>query len=113
MGLNINNEVSWSYSGFNSFRAVLASEEGFRLHDMEGWFGDRPWSTVTTALKPLYTQQDDSGYLKSEDCGRMHARLRELVETAFGYDDPDRERGFLLADAMQRSAEEGHTLNFF
>ncbi len=35
-------EVSWSYSGFHTFRQRLAQAEGFALTEMHGFGGGRP-----------------------------------------------------------------------
>ena len=39
-------DISWSYTGFNTFRKWLARAEGFTLAEMDGFGGDRQWCSV-------------------------------------------------------------------
>lgn len=52
--------ISWSYTGFNMFREWLAQAEGFTLAEMNGFGGDRPWTSVSTTLAPLLDHPDDA-----------------------------------------------------
>ncbi|WP_406462084.1 hypothetical protein OH768_43365 [Streptomyces sp. NBC_01622] len=70
-------DAAWSYSGFDMFRRWLAQAEGFALGEMYGFGGDRPWSSVTTVLKPLLDHPDDDGPV-------MRLCLDKDVELYFG-----------------------------
>lgn len=115
MGININNAVSWSYSGFTAFRSELAAYEGFVLSAMKDCGGDRPWNGVDTVLEPLLRHTDDNGFLTPRQCGQMHERLLTAVNELWPPWEhfPDGERGRALADAMKDAAERGYSLNYF
>ena len=73
-------EVAWSYSAFAKFRRLLAKYEGFSLGEMEGFGGDRPWSSVETSLGPLLNRPDDEyGDIPCADCMKMLPRLQQIV----------------------------------
>ena len=59
-------DVSWSYTGFGVLRRWLAQTEGFDLVEMCGFGGQRPWSDVSTTLKPLLDHPDDDGPLRDQ-----------------------------------------------
>ncbi|MGW7486971.1 hypothetical protein [Streptomyces sp. NPDC054786] len=72
-------DVSWSYTSFGVFRQWLAQAEGFTLHDMDGFGGQRPWSDVSTRLAPLLDHPDDAGPdLTPTQCAAMLPRLQEI-----------------------------------
>jgi hypothetical protein len=103
--------TSWSYSGFNLFRERLAKEIDLDLRAMEGYGGDRPWSAVKDPLVPLLNHSDAEGAINEEECRTIAPRLRELVRR-WPDDDPDREQGEALADAMEEAAEIGGEISF-
>lgn len=74
-------DISWSYTGFNMFREWLAKAEGFALSEMQGFDGDRPWSSVTTTLAPLLNHPDDDGPdLTPAQCADMLPRLEAIID---------------------------------
>lgn len=73
-------DVAWSYSGFAAFRARLAQAEGFTLSEMRGFGGERPWSDVSTTLKPLLDRpDDDGGELSAAECTAILPRLDAIT----------------------------------
>ncbi|MFE1444387.1 hypothetical protein [Streptomyces sp. NPDC058739] len=73
-------DVSWSYGGFAVFRARLAQAEGFTLSEMWGFGGERPWSDVSTTLKPLLDRPDDGGgELSPAECAAILPRLDAIA----------------------------------
>ncbi len=73
-------DISWSYSGFSMFRKWLARAEGFTLAEMDGFGGDRPWSSVSTTLEPLLNHPDDDGPdLTPAQCAAMLPRLVSML----------------------------------
>ncbi|WP_086733302.1 hypothetical protein [Streptomyces glaucescens] len=80
-GDNSSPDVSWSYSGFAGFRRRLAEAEGFVLSQMWGYGGERPWSDVSTALKPLLDHSDAGGDdISPTECASMLVRLEAITE---------------------------------
>ncbi|MFB7756431.1 hypothetical protein ACFC18_43660 [Streptomyces sp. NPDC056121] len=74
-------DVSWSYSGFGMFREWLAQAEGFVLAEMDGFGGDRQWSSVSTTLEPLLNHPDDDGPdLTPAQCAAMLPRLEAILD---------------------------------
>ncbi|MGW7086779.1 hypothetical protein ACWGH2_25260 [Streptomyces sp. NPDC054871] len=73
-------DVSWSYTGFSMFRKWLAQAEGFSLAEMDGFGGDRPWSSVSTTLAPLLNHPDDEGDLTPAQCAAMLPRLEAILD---------------------------------
>ncbi|WP_078610745.1 MULTISPECIES: hypothetical protein [Streptomyces] len=91
-------ESSWSYSGFDAFRNALAAADGIDLQAMQGFGGDRPWSTVTSPLGPLLDHPDDRGQLSVAECEQVLPRLSKIVaDWAAG--DLGRSADDLLEDA--------------
>nr|WP_033274308.1 hypothetical protein [Actinospica acidiphila] len=83
-------DVEWTYSGFVSFRGWLARIEGFTLDDMDGFGGERPWSSVHTTLAPLLDHPDDHGELTPAQCAAILPRLEEVHDDHVADDsDPD------------------------
>ncbi|MFF7871034.1 hypothetical protein ACFZCT_31945 [Streptomyces qaidamensis] len=72
-------DVSWSYTGFSMFRKWLAWVEGFALAEMDGFGGDRQWSSVSTTLAPLLNHPDDEGDLTPAQCAAMLPRLEDIL----------------------------------
>ncbi|MEW2810910.1 hypothetical protein AB0929_28030 [Streptomyces massasporeus] len=72
-------DVSWSYTGFSMFRKWLARVEGFALAEMDGFGGDRQWSSVSTTLAPLLNHPDDEGDLTPAQCAAMLPRLEDIL----------------------------------
>ncbi|MHB9858883.1 hypothetical protein [Streptomyces sp. YIM S03343] len=82
-------DVAWSYTGFGMFRHWLAQAEGFHLDEMWGFGGERPWSDVSTTLKPLLDHPDDDGPdLTSAQCAALLPRLREIIDQRGDSTDP-------------------------
>ncbi|MEU1408234.1 hypothetical protein ABZ471_39030 [Streptomyces sp. NPDC005728] len=80
-GDNNSPDVSWSYRCFATFRRRLARAEGFTLSEMSGFGGDRPWSEVSTVLKPLLDHPDDGGDdLTPADCAVILPRLEAIAD---------------------------------
>lgn len=74
-------DISWSYTGFNMFRAWLAQAEGFTLAEMDGFGGDRRWCSVSTTLVPLLNHPDDDGPdLAPAQCAAMSPRLEAILD---------------------------------
>ncbi|MER6835378.1 hypothetical protein ABT320_15600 [Streptomyces cellulosae] len=71
-------DVDWTYSGFAMFRRWLAQIEGFALNDMDGFCGERQWSSVHTTLEPLLNHPDDHGELTPAQCATILPRLEEI-----------------------------------
>jgi hypothetical protein len=61
------------------FRKWLARVEGFALAEMDGFGGDRQWSSVSTTLAPLLNHPDDEGDLTPAQCAAMLPRLEEIL----------------------------------
>ncbi|WP_260605444.1 hypothetical protein [Streptomyces sp. WAC01280] len=73
-------DVQWSCIRFKAFRERLAQAEGFSLPEMRGVGGDRPWSDITTTLKPLLDHPDVGGDdLSTADCAAMLPRLQRII----------------------------------
>nr|BFD88620.1 hypothetical protein StreXyl84_80210 [Streptomyces sp. Xyl84] len=95
-------DVSWSYTGFNMFREWLAQAEGFTLAEMNGFGGERTWSSVSTTLTPLLEHPDDDGpSLTPAQCGAMLPRLEAIM------DQRQRDRS---APALQRRIDDTRQL---
>ncbi|MFF2779514.1 hypothetical protein ACFVU3_32030 [Streptomyces sp. NPDC058052] len=74
-------DVAWSYRDFAAFRRLLAEAEGFTLHDMRGFGGERPWSDVSTSLEPFLDRPDDGGgELSPTECAALVPRLQAIVD---------------------------------
>ncbi len=123
MGIDFSHTTAqWSYIGFGDFRRALALFEGFELDDMEGFGGDRDWSTVDTDLAPLLNHSDCDGELAPEECRRVAPRLRVVIdelwpaERAVWEIDPgahfNRHAGLALADGMDAAAAADEHLQF-
>ncbi|MGW8375303.1 hypothetical protein [Streptomyces sp. ODS28] len=83
-------DVSWSYTGFGMFREWLAQTEGFVLTEMEGFGGDRQWSSVSTTLEPLLNHPDDDGPdLTPAQCAAMLPRLEAILDLRLPDDSVD------------------------
>ncbi|MEV7894385.1 hypothetical protein [Streptomyces cyaneofuscatus] len=79
-GDNSSPDASWSYSGFAAFRRRLAESEGFVLSEMWGFGGERPWSEVSTALKPLLDHPDTGGDdLSPAECASILVQLEAIT----------------------------------
>lgn len=112
--------ASWSYSGFGHFRRRLAREIGIALEAMEGFeeacpfcgqpMKGLPWGRFSDDIKPLLVHSDCDGEMSPAECARVAPRLRELV--ADWPDDYDKFNAFLLAEGMERAAEENEPLVF-
>ncbi|MER6016831.1 hypothetical protein [Streptomyces anulatus] len=85
-------DVSWSYTGFNMFREWLARAEGFTLAEMNGFGGDRAWSSVSTTLAPLLDHPDDDGSLTLAQCAAILPRLEAITDLQHEGGDPVHER---------------------
>ncbi|WP_030325903.1 hypothetical protein [Streptomyces flavochromogenes] len=85
-------DVSWSYTGFNMFREWLARTEGFTLAEMNGFGGDRMWSSVSTTLAPLLDHPDDEGSLTPAQCAAALPRLEAITGQQHEDGDPVDER---------------------
>lgn len=85
-------DVSWSYTGFNMFREWLARAEGFTLTKMNGFGGDRAWSSVSTTLTPLLDHPDDDGSLTLAQCAAILPRLEAITAQQHEGGDPVHER---------------------
>ncbi|WP_086561978.1 hypothetical protein [Streptomyces africanus] len=82
-------DISWSYTGFSMFRQWLAQVDGFTLAEMEGFGGDRQWSSVSTTLAPLLNHPDADGPdLAPAQCAAMLSRLEALLEHQPDDSDP-------------------------
>ncbi|WP_405824584.1 hypothetical protein OG705_30115 [Streptomyces sp. NBC_00838] len=84
----------WSYSGFGIFRRALAEHIGIDLTQMQNFGGTTNWGTVTSPLRHLLEQADDSGELTARQARELAPALREAV-TALAELDTD---GFLWSD---------------
>ncbi|MFE7356304.1 hypothetical protein ACFU8Q_24745 [Streptomyces sp. NPDC057543] len=80
-GDNGSPDVSWSYSGFATFRLRLAETEGLVLSEMRGFGGERLWSEVSTALEPLLDHPDAGGDdLSPDECASILVRLEAITD---------------------------------
>lgn len=68
-----------SYSGFGTFRDILAAEEDIILNDMWGFGGGTSWSEVDTSLEPLLNHSDCDGELYAYQAEQMLPRMKEIV----------------------------------
>ena len=73
--------ADYGWAHLHALHRLLAAEEQIDLYTMERYGGERPWSAVTTDLRPLF----DSAYfvdgrLPSTECGLMRRRLREISD---------------------------------
>lgn len=94
-------DVSWSYSGFAAFRRRLAETERFALSEMSGFGGERPWSEVSTALKPLLDHPDDGGGdLSPAECASILVRL-EAITHQWAWEGGDQPLQQRIEDARQ------------
>jgi hypothetical protein len=74
-------DVSWSYTGFSTFRKWLAQTEGFTFAEMDGFGGDRQWSSLSTTLVPLLNHPEDDGPdLTPAQCAAMLPRLTAILD---------------------------------
>lgn len=123
MGIDFSHTTAqWSYTGFGDFRRALALFEGFELDDMDGFGGDRDWSTVHTDLAPLLNHSDCDGEMTPDECRRVAPRLCVVVdelwpaERAVWEIDPsasfNRRSGLALADGMDAAAAADEHLQF-
>jgi hypothetical protein len=123
MGIDFSHTTAqWSYTGFGAFRRALALFEGFELDDMNGFGGDREWSTVHTDLAPLLDHSDCDGELPPDHCRQVAPRLRQVIDElwpayrAVWEIDPgahfNRGSGLALADGMDAAAAAGEPLQF-
>lgn len=123
MGIDFSHTTAqWSYIGFGAFRRALALFEGFELDDMDGFGGDRDWSTVDTDLAPLLNHSGCDGEMSPDDCRRVALRLRVVIdelwpeERAVWEIDPgahfNRRSGLALADGMDAAASANEFLIF-
>ncbi|MFF8691989.1 hypothetical protein ACF08W_07260 [Streptomyces sp. NPDC015144] len=81
-------DVSWSYTGFGMFRKWLAQTEGLVLAEMNGFGGDRQWSSVSTTLEPLLNHPDDDGPdFTPAQCASLLPRLEEIRDHRLPDDD--------------------------
>ncbi|MDW4912569.1 hypothetical protein [Streptomyces californicus] len=93
----------WSWTGFSLFRRALAAHINIDLDQMNGFGGGTDWDTVSSPLRHLLQQPDDSGYLEPEQVTELAPALRAAV-TALSENDPE---GFLWTGASSngRSAQ--------
>jgi hypothetical protein len=113
VGHDLQFNASFSYTGFARFRRMLAAHEGFDLDTMSGFGGTTPWRGVGTPLRPLLNHADDRGHIGPKNCGRVAARLREVVPAIWPDPrDTTRLRAEALADAMEKSADTELPLRF-
>jgi hypothetical protein len=106
--------ASWSYSGFNRFRELVASKAGISLDSMVGFGGQMAWEDLAgEALLPLLNHSDCDGELTPEECKTVAPRLRELApqlkDRSYNYDEC---HALLLADMMDFAAKVGKPLIF-
>jgi hypothetical protein len=123
MGIDFSHTAAqWSYTGFGAFRRALALFEGINLDDMQGFGGDRDWSTVATDLAPLLNHSDCDGEMTPDECRQVAPRLRQVIEELWPADraiweiDPsasfNRNNGLALADGMDAAAASHEPLQF-
>lgn len=123
MGIDFSHtQAQWSYTGFGAFRRTLALFEGFELDDMDGFGGDRDWSTVQTDLAPLLNHSDCDGEMSPSECRLVAPRLRQVIdelwpaERAVWEIDPgahlNRRSGLALADGMDAAVAADEHLQF-
>jgi hypothetical protein len=116
MGLNFSNsQVSWAYSGFNSFRKRLANEIGIEnLDKMYGFGGRKSWKPYQSdPIYPFINHSDCDGKLPWEECRTVAPRLRELVSKWEGVETAyDKEMALQLADDMEKHAKMKKNLIF-
>ena len=82
MGLDLNikgyeskNSKIGSYRGFNDFREKWAEHLGFDLSEMEGFDGDKKWTTEP--LRRFFNHSDCDGYLSVSDCKKILEQATE------------------------------------
>jgi hypothetical protein len=112
MGVSfLNTEVSWSYSGFMSFRIRLARGIGIDLLSMLGFGGKNEWPPrCSDPIIAFLDHSDCDGSMTVEECRLCAPRLREMV-AEWSDDDLDeaydKRRALRLADGMDDAVRTG------
>lgn len=133
--------ASWSYSGFNHFRKLLAESIGFDLHEYEGYYTEeekkllifsniieewqqpdfsykKSWDEYNGPLKDLFNHSDSDGDFTPQQCEILAPQLREIVSTwSDTYEEVkignyDKIMGLKLAAGMDECAKTNAKLKF-
>ena len=112
MGLDFNHsQASWSYSGFNRFRHDLATLVGIDLDGMDGFGGNKLWTSLPPdPIHILLDHSDCEGDISALDCAKCGPRLYELASKLPG--EYDRKAARLLACDMIECGKKKRTLEF-
>lgn len=112
----------WSYTSFNRFRKLLASEDGIDLDAMDGFTGmgdygkpappGRSWAEATTTLAPLLNHSDCDGELTPDECTQILPRLKEIRIAWSDADDWDVQNLDDLIDVVTYCAAVGVNVDF-
>lgn len=100
MGLDTTHDA-WHgpYSSFNQFRKWLAAKIGIELYDYIG-YGDnatKDLKSIEHDIQPLLDHSDCDGELTPEECKRISAGLKQIIDAI-----PDEERkGWLYESALR------------
>ena len=80
MGIDFSHtDARWSYSGFSRARTKLAASAGITLNEMEGFGGNKPWSTIEDDIKDFLDHSDCDGELTPAQCRVIAPRIVTLV----------------------------------
>lgn len=111
-------DVSFSYGGFASFRRDLAQAVGIYLDSMQGFKRDGPrtsWSVINHPLVPFLNHSDCDGELTPEEAAQVWPALVAAADAGF----PDLDDGDLmtkrcreLAETLRLAAEHEQTVVF-
>ena len=109
MGLRIG-KATWSYSGFNNFRARLARKIEINLDQMIGFGGATKWPRKDI-IEHLLNHSDCDGIITPNVCIKLAPRLKELIND---WDDKDYDKimGLRLAKEMEKAAITNKNLEF-
>lgn len=109
MGLDTSHDAFHGpYSSFMRFRIWVADKCGIDLPRMEGYGESDPisWDTVNDDISILLAHSDCDGEISPEDCGKLAARLKILIDSCQPDDGPFSE--YQRATRFMKGCEAAH-----